>query len=381
MPQISANIERAETFFRRRKQAPACETARSARIRTEQRPPVRDGGLLGQGIDRETLEGRDRGSKGQLECHPALTAGSPGAGRELFPAPIVQGQMLIEKGFQACRYQASGGVIITSPCRSPALCRRLRTAFQGLTVESHKAGLTHDLLEPRSEIERIGAYERVCYYYPHWADDKIVQALSTPTYSGASVRGFVWNVMSKDIEPLYLQARLSEFTSQHGAVSREGVHLELQEYLEVMPPTPALADLLQRGFLAKGRAVSKEKGSRSDAPINVWRDDVRARFIGSLVCDDSEKVDKAIYKIFVANRDDDFLALCCVGRRAAGPRRLLVTRPRFQFYASRCHTRDRLACLTAQIACRTLLHPSLSLLALNSLLSLLPASHFRGGGL
>ena len=73
---------------------------------------------------------------------------------------------IVNRQFNAVRYQPTACIMINSPTDSDALRAAIVKEWGNLTPEQHKASLVQDFLHPDFENRRIGATLRLGYYYP-----------------------------------------------------------------------------------------------------------------------------------------------------------------------------------------------------------------------
>src|SRR5688572_22078186 len=114
---------------------------------------------------------------------PALRSGSK---RRRSPEPhvvtvgdlcfVALGQ-IVNRSFQAVRYQPTGGMVISSPSSSRALAAAARAEWGGLTSASHRERLVQDALQPDHGARRIGAYDRLSFYYPEATEAVVLEIL------------------------------------------------------------------------------------------------------------------------------------------------------------------------------------------------------------
>jgi hypothetical protein len=84
---------------------------------------------------------------------------------------------IVNRNFEAVRYQPTGGMVINSPSSSKALAAAARAEWGGLTPASHRERLVQDALQPDSGYRRIGAYYRLSFYYPDATEDVVQKTL------------------------------------------------------------------------------------------------------------------------------------------------------------------------------------------------------------
>jgi hypothetical protein len=72
---------------------------------------------------------------------------------------------IVNRSFNAVRYQPSGGLVIDSPS-SPALRAKVRAEWGATTAGSLRASLVRDFVEPDWRYRKLGALRRLIFYFP-----------------------------------------------------------------------------------------------------------------------------------------------------------------------------------------------------------------------
>lgn len=226
---------------------------------------------------------------------------------------------IVNRNFNATRYQPSGGVVVSSPTQSKTLCGVVRADFGGFTLQKHRAQLLQDFSAPDNEDRRIGAYARLVFYYPSVVEPVVLKQLAVPTFDAIQIEDFVRNTLYPE-KSLPNQKRLFDsFVRTHGAASSDGILVELfgdldtqeaDEQGRLSPPLKTKYDA--RAALVSIVAYPKHVKSQQVPYVNSWEGAERARFIKALVHNKNVKVDAAIYKVFSDIEDDDYLALACM---------------------------------------------------------------------
>jgi hypothetical protein len=139
---------------------------------------------------------------------------------------VALGQIL-NRHFNAVRYQPSGGLVINSPPRSPALRRRVTEGLRGFTAERHRADLLRDFREPDFAQRREGAALRLSFYYPHALEEAALEILRRDTYDVWAVEGFAREELYKEPDPKRRRARYEAFVAEQGAGAKAGLLLQL----------------------------------------------------------------------------------------------------------------------------------------------------------
>src|SRR5258706_1392318 len=110
---------------------------------------------------------------------------------------VALGQIL-NGGFNATRYQPTGGLVVSSPTYSKRLCAVVRKDWQGLTEEKHRQSLIDDFLTPDNEDRRIGAYRRLAFYYAESVEPLVLKQLSAPKWAATEKARFIKSLVHDD---------------------------------------------------------------------------------------------------------------------------------------------------------------------------------------
>jgi hypothetical protein len=233
---------------------------------------------------------------------------------------VALGQIL-NRDFNATRYQATGGLIVNSPTHSKALYHVLWEDWKDLTEKDHRELLAQDFLFPDHEYRRIGAYRRLAFFYPNDVESLVMKQLRTPTFDVFKTARFVRETLYPQKSPAIRKELFQSFVDQNGPASSDGTlrklfgDLETQEADEqcrLFPPQKKKHDA--RNVLILLFGYPKDVKSDQKPFIDTWSATEQARFIEALVHDRSKKIDKAIHDIFLKVEKDDFLALACMKR-------------------------------------------------------------------
>ncbi|MCI0648287.1 MAG: hypothetical protein L0346_25810 [Chloroflexi bacterium] len=76
---------------------------------------------------------------------------------------------IVNRQFNAVRYQPTAITIINSPQHAPSLLEAVRLEWGTLTLETHKESLLNDIYRPDYSERRINALRLLAYYYPETA--------------------------------------------------------------------------------------------------------------------------------------------------------------------------------------------------------------------
>jgi hypothetical protein len=228
---------------------------------------------------------------------------------------------IVNRNFEAVRYQPTGGLVINSPSSSKALAAAVRSEWGGLTPASHRERLVQDALSPDSVYRSIGAYYRLSFYYPDATEEVVLKTLAKPMFDAFAAEGFVRNVLYNLTSAEKRRSAFDEYVSTHAA-GADGVLNQLfndlvpQEACEqgrMFPKDACSRDdpgRLLIELFARGREVKS-----ADRPfLSSVHQGERCEFIKALTHDTSRRVDEAVRGILANTTDDDRLAIACMRR-------------------------------------------------------------------
>lgn len=215
---------------------------------------------------------------------------------------------IVNRHFAATRYQPTGGLIVSSPTYSAALRNVILEDWSTLSSNSLKKLLIEDFLKPDHEYRRTGAYLRLALYYPDAVEDLIVDVLSKPTFDIFAIEKFCRENLYRIDGHAERKMAYDEFVRDHGAAAAEGIRRQLFDDLDSTDrfgsrPKDLLIQLhgLPAGVTASSRPAS-EFPSQTE----------QARFIGTLIHDDSRKAGDIVLGLFLKNQDNAYFAGACL---------------------------------------------------------------------
>lgn len=85
---------------------------------------------------------------------------------------------IVNRRWSASRYQPSGGRIISSPTHSEELHHAIMDEWGSLDRAEHRRRLIEDFRTPDSIDRMVGAYHRLCLYYPSDVEQLVLEKLS-----------------------------------------------------------------------------------------------------------------------------------------------------------------------------------------------------------
>jgi hypothetical protein len=228
---------------------------------------------------------------------------------------------IVNRNFNATRYQASGGVVVNSPSRSKALCEVARADFGGLTPQTHRELLEQDFLAPDSEYRRNGAYVRLAFYYPDVVEPLVVKQLAMPSFSSNDCSQFLKKTLYPAKDPAVRQQLFDHFVRSHNAAAKDGILLGLFEDLDMQeadeqgrlfPPRRKKVDA-RAALISLFNYPASVKGS--DVPfVQSWETFEKTRFIAALAGNKSAVIDAAIVKLLSQTDRDYYIGEACIVR-------------------------------------------------------------------
>lgn len=257
-----------------------------------------------------------------------------GVNKETFPAgdpsrhTITVGDLcfvalgqIVNRSFNATRYQPTGGLVVSSPTYSKQLCAVVRADFAALTKEQHRDFLTQDFLAPDFEERRNGACGRLAFYYPESLEPLVLKQLAVPTYDVFKINDFVRDELYLNKSRDKRRAMFNEFIRTNGPAFADGVLLQLFDDLDIQEAEEQhrLSGRLKGKYDARSLLVQlygfpNSVSSTNKPYITNWASGDMARFIKALGHYQSRKVDEAVHGVFSSITDDDYLALACMDR-------------------------------------------------------------------
>ncbi len=226
---------------------------------------------------------------------------------------------IVNREFNATRYQPSGGMIISSPTFSERLCAVVRADFGEFNEEKHQQLLIQDFLEPDSADRRIGAARRIAFYYPQLLEPLVLKQLEVSTYDLYASEDFVRKKLYEAKSADERRKLFDGYVHDHGSSAADGIQLQLLDDLSMQeadekgllkPPREQKYDA--RTPLIEFYGCSPEIKSTDHLYVNSWSDTEKADFIGALAKVKSARIEAAVHAIFTQISDDDYLAINCM---------------------------------------------------------------------
>ena len=239
---------------------------------------------------------------------------------------------IVNRNFTAAGGRPTAGTVINSPTHTSSLRDAARREFGTFTEKRHRELLLSDLLQPDHVYRRIGAYQRLSFYYPELLESNVVKCLSAPIYDEYDVYEFVENQLYAAQTPEEARSLFDNYTRANGKAFADGVLAHLGSGL-------ATQEKVDRGELPatlgpKGDPrrllvllFGKPEAMRSKDALYVDSVSVREvwMFVDALQYDKNKRIDEAVYRVFVQsyqgtedhqyiNPRHPHLALACLDR-------------------------------------------------------------------
>ncbi len=215
---------------------------------------------------------------------------------------------IVNREYSATRYQPTGGLIVSSPTFSQELRKVVVEDWRTLTAESHRRLLIEDILKPDHEYRRSGAYLRLAFYYPETVEDLVLKVLSRPTFDVFSIEEFCRNGLYKVDEKKERKAAYERFLQKQGDAFAPGVEQQLFDDLDSQDRFGSRPRELLIQLFAQPASVKA-----ADRPaLNLVSLTEQARFVATLIHDDSRKIGDVVKGLFLKNSNDDYFAPACL---------------------------------------------------------------------
>jgi ankyrin repeat protein len=224
---------------------------------------------------------------------------------------------IVNRNFNAVRYQPTAIIIINSPTSSESLRNAIKKEWGELTPAKHKTSLISDFKEPDFEDRRTDAALRIGYYYPQELEPLVLAQLAEPLFDGFKVEELVREKLYPANDAQERKALLAKFIAENGEQSRAGIVEYLFDDLDMQEADEqgSLSPPLKKRYKAReclielfGRPMEV---TAKDKPVLVLTDETtQARFIDAIALF-PPKIDAAVRKI-LHSTEDDYLATACV---------------------------------------------------------------------
>jgi ankyrin repeat protein len=233
---------------------------------------------------------------------------------------------IVNRHFNAVRYQPTACIMINSPTYSEALRKAVKQEWSDLTPQKHKESLIRDFSDPDYDGRRTGACLRLGYYYPDALEALVLKQLSVPLYDVFEVERLIRDKLYRTKDAKERKVLFDEFVAKRGEVGRQGILLDLFHDLDMQEAdehgnlSPPLKDkYAARVCLIELYGYPKDVKSEQRPHLLPTNESMQARFIDAVAFFPTAKIDKAVQAV-LRSTDDDYLSRSCarylVGRGA-----------------------------------------------------------------
>lgn len=232
----------------------------------------------------------------------------------------------MNRNFSAVRYQPTGGLVVSSPTYSESLRNVIVADWSKFTAERHQQMLVDDFKTADHEYRRIGAYQRLAFYYPNAVEELVLTELAKPTFNVFTVEFFCRDTLYKTPTLEAQKKKYEEFIRENGDAYATGV---MSQLFDDLPWSSAVKKSPEDGpYKGQPRKLLVhlfQQPSDVERSFHRIRDVAsasdRARLIGALVHDSSQRIGDEVVRQFELFPDDEYLAancLRCIASRGYG---------------------------------------------------------------
>jgi ankyrin repeat protein len=225
---------------------------------------------------------------------------------------------IVNRRFNAVRYQPTACIMINSPTESETLRKVIKAEWSDLTSAKHKERLIQDFTEPDHEYRRIGACLRLGYFYPDALEPLVLKQLAASRYDVFEVQALIREKLYRARDAKERKTLFDAFVAKGGEAGREGClvylfdDLDTQEADEEGRLGPPLKEKYRaRECLIELYSYPKDVKSTKRPRLVPTDNSTQARFIEALNHFPSPKIDRAVREV-LHSTDHDYLARSCV---------------------------------------------------------------------
>jgi hypothetical protein len=160
---------------------------------------------------------------------------------------------IVNRRFNAVRYQASGGLVISSPSL-PQLRAKVRAEWGATTASSLRDSLVRDFVEPDHHFRKLGALRRLMFYFPAEVPALWKAELARPIFDVFAVERFARGLY--EVSDAQRATDFAAFVKANGPAASEGLVHQLFHDL-IFHPAQAAECLAQLYGLP--RTVTREQ--------------------------------------------------------------------------------------------------------------------------
>lgn len=224
---------------------------------------------------------------------------------------------IVNRHFNAVRYQPTACIMINSPTHSEALRKVIIHEWGNLKVEQHKQSLIRDFENPDYEDRRNGACLRLGFYYPDALEALVLKQLAMARYNVFSIESLLRSKLYPAKAPKERQSLLETFLANEGDAARDGIVLYLFEDLSLQEADeegrlspPLKGKYAARACLIELFGYPKDVKSSSRPYVNTIENCALARFIDTLIYFPTPKIDQAVRRI-MHSTEEEYLVRAC----------------------------------------------------------------------
>jgi hypothetical protein len=250
---------------------------------------------------------KDSGSKETLKGNHSVTVGDI--------CFVALGQ-IVNRHFNAVRYQPTACVMVNSPTESEKLQAAVKAEWGMLTPEQHKQSLLKDIALPDNKSRAEEGIKRLAFYYPESAEAVVLEKLQSPMFCVFTTHEFARGTLYEIADPDTWTKLADEFVAKHGAAFKDGLLQKLIDDYHWSTKPDYKAD--PKKILAH---LFPDVDPKKPVYCNSISQCDQARFIDSIASVKSEKVDAAVLALFkglgsghFVEHGDDYFALACMRR-------------------------------------------------------------------
>lgn len=134
---------------------------------------------------------------------------------------------IVNRRFQAVRYQPSAIVIVNSPVLCPDLREAVHNEWAALTVAQHRASIIGDVTKPANAVQGASGLALLAQFYPDAVTAVARERLKTPMYEERKIRDFALNTLYVTEEAEGRTKLIEDFVNTNGPAYRDGLIVQL----------------------------------------------------------------------------------------------------------------------------------------------------------
>jgi hypothetical protein len=153
---------------------------------------------------------------------------------------VAAGQ-IVNRQFNAVRYQPSMCLVVNSPLETPALAAAVKADWNGLTAARHQRSLEEDALNSVDPELPQEAVKRLLFYYPDAGNAVAIRLLDRPFFDTTLVSNFFRNSLLETNDNGQQDKLMADFRKEHGEVNYRAVEW-LLTWDSIFPQDPVNAE-------------------------------------------------------------------------------------------------------------------------------------------